>query len=165
MPIVTADSLGSDTTQVPVPAAQDTMAQQPGGPPLAIDSAAAVAAAPPPPVAAADSGALLPPSQLPPGVTVEGPVLAVEGLEIESIDQLAAGYRVVQRLETGERLELTVTPLDQGAAAGAGALRVTTLPGDTAIGTVRFGDNLISARALVAANVLESLLRRIVEVQ
>jgi hypothetical protein len=117
----------------------------------------------PPPAAAADSGVLESPSRLPAAVAVEGPILAVEGLEIVQVEEMAAGYRVVQILETGEQLELTVTPLAQAPATGAGALRVTTLPGDTAMGTVRFGDNLISARALVAADVLESLLRRIGE--
>ena len=150
------DSLGGDTSDVVLPAAQDTAALPPTD---------TVPAMPPPRVAIADSGVLDSPSRLPAGVTVEGPVLAVEGLQIESVDELAAGYRVVQRLQTGERLELTVTPLDQAQMAGAGTLRVTVLPGDTAMGTIRFGDNLISARALVAADVLEGLLRRIVEVQ
>lgn len=172
VPIAAVDSLGGDTaagdtTGAALPAAQDTLAGQAVAPPQTeIDSVADSALAVPPlPVAIADSGVLVPPSQLPPGTTVEGPVLAIEGLEIESVDQLAAtggGYRVVQRLVTGERLELTVTPLGQAQVAGAGALRVITLPGDTAMGTVRFGDNLISARALVAADVLEGLLRRIV---
>jgi len=151
-PIAAADSLGVDSL------AGDTGAVVP---PVAQDTVPAM----PPPVAVADSGVLEPISRLPAGVTVARPILAVEGLEIESVDGLAAGYRVVQRLDTGERLELTVTPLNEAQAAGAGALRVTTLPGDTAMGTVRFGDNLISARALVAADVLEGLLRRVGEVR
>jgi hypothetical protein len=161
VPIAAADSLGvdslaRDTSEVPPPTPQDTAVQP------AEDT---VPALPPPPVAVADSGVLEPVSRLPTGVTVEGPILAVEGLRIESVDGLAAGYRVVQRLDSGERLELTVTSMDRAQVAGAGALRVTTLPGDTAMGTVRFGDNLISARALVAADVLEGLLRQIGEVR
>jgi hypothetical protein len=122
----------------------------------------------PPPVAIADSGVLgIPPTRLPPGVTVQGPILAVEGLRIESVEELATGggYRVTQVLTTGERLALTVLPLDQAPVGGAGALRVVTLPGDTAEGTVRMGDRAITARATVAADVLERLLRRIVEVR
>jgi hypothetical protein len=166
--LASQDSLG--IAAVELPAAQDTLPGQEAEPAqAAIDSALdTTLAVPPLPVAIADSGVLEPPSQLPAGTTVQGPVLAIEGLEIESVAQLGGaggGYRVVQRLETGEQLELTVTPLAQAQAAGAGALRVTTLPSDTAMGTVRFGDNLISARALVAAEVLEGLLRRIVEVR
>ena len=176
VPLAAVDSAMIDSTS-PVQTAGQAPAVDsaaPGGeaaapPAAAADSAESAVPAPlPPPVAIADSGVLdIPSTRLPPGVTVQGPILVVEGLTIESVEELATGggYRVTQILTTGERLALTVLPLDQAPVGGAGALRVVTLPGDTAEGTVRMGDRAITARAAVAADVLERLLRRIVEVR
>jgi hypothetical protein len=122
----------------------------------------------PPAVAPADTGTRQPPRIITSPVRAER-VLVVEGLAIESVEDLPSGtggYRVLQILASGEGLALTVVPIDRaGPVVGGGALRVSPLRGDSVIGTVRFGDDLVTARASVSLSVLEGLLRQLVEVE
>jgi hypothetical protein len=70
----------------------------------------------------------------------------------------------VQILESGERLVLTVNAVGADSTAPtAGAARITTL-GTTAVGVVRFGEFVVNARGVVAGDVLEALLERLVEI-
>jgi hypothetical protein len=130
-------------------------------PPAPADTTARVIA--PPPVAPADTGVIV----AQPGPTGDQ-ILAVEGLSIETVEDLPSGtggYSVVQTLVTGETVTLTVVPIDRaGPIPGGGALRVTVLQGGSVMGTVRFGDELVTARSTVTTAVLERLLRRIVQV-
>jgi len=119
-------------------------------------------------VAPADTGTRPPPRIITSPARAER-VLVVEGLQIQSVEDLPSGtggYRVVQVLASGEGLALTVVPMDRaGPIVGGGALRVSPLRGDSAIGTVRFGDELVTARASVSLSVLEGLLRQLVEIE
>ncbi len=66
-------------------------------------------------------------------------------------------------LDSGERLTLTSVA---GAPANTGEarqIRVSTMPGDTAVGTVRFGRYTVNARGKVRGAILEGLLARLVE--
>jgi hypothetical protein len=107
---------------------------------------------------------------LPPGTTIQGSVIVIDRLPIDSVSEFAVGgrtgQRVVQRLQSGARVVLTVVPFQGAPGQGAGAsIRVITVPGDTAVGTVRFADRLVSARAVVAPAVLEGLLGQLTEVR
>jgi hypothetical protein len=101
-------------------------------------------------------------------------IVAVPDLEIESVSKPGgpgrSGIRVVQLLESGERLELVITRpafLSRGARradnARVTAVRVAepTSPGDPATGTGRLGSYLITAKGPVAADVMSSMLARL----
>ena len=105
-------------------------------------------------------------ARLPAGITTNGPVVLVPGLPIASLDESPTGHDVVHRLEGGELLMLSATHFGGGPADAAAAtpVRVTTLPGDTAVGTARVGAFMVSARANVSADALQGLLRRLVVV-
>ena len=97
------------------------------------------------------------------------PLISVEGLVVATVRTLIAqdrtGYRLVQLLDSGERLTLTVFPIAAGAAATMtdGAVQVTSNPDGTAEGIVRFGDYEVRARAAVSTELLEVLLEQLVE--
>jgi len=97
------------------------------------------------------------------------PLISVEGLVVATVRTLIGqgrtGYRLVQLLDSGERLTLTVFPIAAGAAATMtdGAVQVTSNPDGTAEGIVRFGDYEVRARAAVSTELLEVLLEQLVE--
>ncbi len=94
-------------------------------------------------------------------------VVAVDGLEIQLITQIeTGGYVVGQRLESGERLTLTVIPLGSDSAdpSATGQVRVEVV-GDTAVGRVLFGGYTVRGSGLVTPEEMERLLRRLVERQ
>ncbi len=94
-------------------------------------------------------------------------VVVVDGLEVEGVTQFSSdgrtAYRVIHVLDSGERLTLTSVA---GAPANTGVarqIRVSTMPGDTAEGTVRFGRYTVNARGKIRGAILEVLLVRLVE--
>lgn len=93
-----------------------------------------------------------------------GSIVAVEGLPVARISEFSVagrtGYRVVQLLQSGERLTLTLTPAGP-TVVGLEEPRITTLAGDTLLGTVHFGGFVVSAQARIAPDVLDGLLRRL----
>lgn len=76
----------------------------------------------------------LDPPWLPPGALLSGTVYVVLGPAVESLEEIAAqhrlGIRVVQVLDSGERVVLEEFPADPAAAEEFSA---TTLPGDTLV--------------------------------
>ncbi len=72
---------------------------------------------------------------------------------------------LVQFLETGERVTLTVFPLAAGDAAAMteGAVQITSNADGTAAGIVRFGDYEVRGRAAISTELLEVLLEQLVE--
>ncbi len=97
------------------------------------------------------------------------PFIRVEGLVVETIRALITpsrtGSRVVQILESGERLTLTVFPLDEDATRDLveGEVQVATITESIAQGIVRFGDHEVRARAAISSDSLAVLLQRLVE--
>jgi hypothetical protein len=97
------------------------------------------------------------------------PLISVEGLVVETIRALITlgrtGSRVVQILESGERLTLTVFPLDENAARDLvdGEIQVANITESIAQGIVRFGDYEVQARAAISSDSLEVLLQQLVE--
>ena len=119
--------------------------------------------APPPPPAPVTA-----PVAFPPGVPgVDQPIIVVAGLAVEDVSEFSSngetGFRVVQLLESGERLTLTMLPF-RGDTTERSEGRVTAVAPDSAVGTVRFRGYLIEVRARVATDILQDLLRRLVEV-
>jgi hypothetical protein len=103
-----------------------------------------------------------------PGVPVSGPIIRIDGLAVESATQttegVAAGYRVIQTLNTGARVELTVLPLGaSGDTLQAGQFRGLDLPEGGSTGATVFGTFLVSARAPIPSDQLQALLRRLIE--
>lgn len=139
---------GADTTTLSAPAvgsrADDSAATSPG---------------------ATISGAE--PVRLPAGVSATGPVVVVPGLAIASFGESPSGHEVVHRLEGGTLVALTATRFGgtSTAAAAPNPVRVTTLPGDTAVGTARVGEFMVSARASLPADALRALLGQLVVVE
>ncbi len=102
-----------------------------------------------------------------PSPGVRRQVVVVDGLEVEGVTQFSSdgrtAYRVIHVLDSGERLTLTSVA---GAPANTGVarqIRVRSMPGDTAVGTVRFGRYTMNARGKVRGAILEMLLGRLVE--
>ncbi len=97
------------------------------------------------------------------------PLISVEGLVVETIRALITpgrtGSRVVQILESGERLTLTVFPLDENAARDLvdGEIQVANITESIAQGIVRFGDYEVRARAAISGDSLEVLLQQLVQ--
>jgi hypothetical protein len=108
---------------------------------------------------AADSGATL----------TEGPsIVVVDGLPVESVTGMSsegrAGYRVVQRLDTGEPVTLILLSLAGESADTVGAEEITfeSTADDWTVGSLRFGGYLVNASAGVDADSLEVLLRKLI---
>jgi hypothetical protein len=103
-----------------------------------------------------------------------GPIVAIQGLGIESISRSTAGarvrIRVTQVAESGERIVLTLTRAGAAVAGSGGPMRVTALrvqpaseafPQTTATASV--GNLLVSARTTLGADALRPLLERLGE--
>jgi hypothetical protein len=126
---------------------------------------------PPDALGAPDSVLGPPPADFPvdPAEPASVPLIRVEGLVVESVRALitpdGTGYRLVQILDSGERLTLTVFPLDADAATTMteGVVRVASNADGTAEGFVRFGDYAVRAGAVINAELLKVLLEQLVE--
>jgi hypothetical protein len=98
------------------------------------------------------------------GAASEGPVIVIDGLEVEAVARFSgpagASHQVVQRLENGGRITLHVSPFAGAPRGETGRLRVETDSGAT-VGTVRFEGFFVTARADLSPAVLEGLLRRL----
>ncbi len=103
-------------------------------------------------------------------------LVAVADLPIESVAKPGSSnrvaVRVVQLLDSGERLEIVITrppflsrSRGRGGAARVSAVRVAeAAPGTPARGTARVGGYLVTAKADLASGALHSLLNRIADV-
>jgi len=116
--------------------------------------------------------ALSPPAEelAPPPAVIQfsGPVIRVDGLVLEGVTEIAegtgSGYTVVQRLESGGRLTLTVVPRSaSGDTLQPGQVRVLDLPDGGATGAAVFGTSHVSASGPITADRLQALLRRLIE--
>ncbi len=105
---------------------------------------------------------------LPPGVTITAPIIVIRGLAIESVTEFpGGGHRVVQLLDSGERLVLTAIPVAADAAdsAESGEVTVRAMPGASTVGSVRHAGHLVDAQGMIAANTLTMLLGRLAEIR
>ncbi len=104
-----------------------------------------------------------------PAEPANAPLIMVEGLVVETVRALTAagrtGYRLVQILDSGERLTLTVFPItaDAAAAMTEGVVQVIGNADGTAEGIVRFGDYEVRARAVISTELLDVLLEQLAE--
>ncbi len=168
---VTVDTV-AETEPTPTPPRQDTTtaaAQVPAPPPdTAVTAPAAqdtaLAAAPPEALTVAVDTT----PQLAAVPAIAQPVVVVDGLQIVSVDPYSSGgltgSRIVQLLDTGERLTLTVLPAsDAPAAFGVSDVSVTSVLPDSSSGMARLGPYAVTAGGRVSADVLGVLLRRLVE--
>jgi hypothetical protein len=92
-------------------------------------------------------------------------VVAIDGLEIEEVSDATlrgqAGYRVVQRLDSGAFITIESFP---DTTAGPGVGRPTyTAAGDTTIAIVRFEGRMVYASAVLVADSLGVLLGRLIK--
>ncbi len=105
-----------------------------------------------------------------PGAALDVPIVGVDRLPIETVRALLTpgetGSRVIQVLDSGERLTLTVFPIPRAMRSGMplGQVSVSTLADGTAEGTARVGNYEVRARAPINAELLEVLLGQVVEV-
>ena len=97
------------------------------------------------------------------------PLISVDGLVVETVRTLITpgrtGSRVIQILESGERLTLTIFPLDEDAARDLvdGEVQVANITESIVQGIVRFGDYEVRARAATSRDFLRVLLQHLVE--
>jgi hypothetical protein len=89
------------------------------------------------------------------------PVIAIRGLEIVAVARGSASYRVVQRLQSGDRVTLTVVSFDEAPAGHNGQLRVAEAPGDSAVGTRRFRESYVTAEGPIGTATMRQLLSRL----
>lgn len=99
---------------------------------------------------------------------VDFPVVLVEGLEIVAITRQGEGrtQRIVVRqlLPSGDTLDLQESDLGEAnVSVGVGRVLVRQHPAGGSMGSVRVGRYLVNARASVAPEALEPVLRRLVE--
>ncbi len=113
----------------------------------------------PPPVVAPN-----PPSDTTPDAilaAVGRPAVIIDGLPILSVREIVSngrtGVQVGQAHTSGEPISVVTLPLGRDTAA----VGVITLPGDTAVGTTRMGNFLVTVRGRVSADTLAALLRRL----
>lgn len=104
--------------------------------------------------------------QLPEGARVTGVFIAIGGLPIDSVSEIVmdgrAGYRVVQRLSTGEALVLTAVPVLPGSdSIGLGTPQVMRMFGDV-VGARRYWSYQVNVRGSVSEDTLSRLLGRLV---
>jgi len=98
------------------------------------------------------------------------PIVGVDRLPIETVRMLLtpgeSGSRVIQVLDSGERLTLTVFPIPRALRSGMplGQVSVSTLADGTSQGTARVGNYEVRARAPINQELLEVLLAQVVEV-
>ena len=89
------------------------------------------------------------------------PAVIITGLPLRSVTEVtsggASGIRVEQVLSTGEPIFVVTIPFT-GDSAPVG---VVTLPGDSAVGTVRVGNYLVNVSGRVPADTVEALIRRL----
>ena len=112
-----------------------------------------------------------PPADFPvgPAEPAKVPRIRVEGLVVETARTLITpgrtGYRLVQILDSGERLTLTIFPIagDAAVTMTEGAVQVIGNADGTAEGIVRFGDYEVRARAVISTELLKVLLEQLVE--
>ncbi len=97
-----------------------------------------------------------------PRSTASDPVVAIADLEIAAIARGPDSYQVVQRLATGEQVSLSVIPFADAPDGERGTLQVE-VSGDTAVGTVRYRDSFVTARASIAPTTLKRLLEALTE--
>ena len=92
------------------------------------------------------------------------PAIRVAGLPVQSAVEFSAndriGMRVVQALDTGQRLTLTIYRLtaEERTSLVDGQVRVNINADGSAQGRVRYGDYLVRARGPISMLVLEPLL-------
>ena len=111
-----------------------------------------------------------PPADFPvgPAEPAKVPRIRVEGLVVETartfITPDRTGYRLVQILDSGERLTLTIFPIagDAAVTMTEGAVQVIGNADGTAEGIVRFGDYEVRARAAISTELLKVLLEQLV---
>lgn len=101
----------------------------------------------------------------PSGFALTRPTVVISDLAVENVVDIApdsgGGYQVAQRLESGERVYVTVVP--RGGPADtllAGQITVGSLD-DGAVGQTVFSDFFVTVHGPVAVVVVESLLRRL----
>jgi hypothetical protein len=101
---------------------------------------------------------------------VDYPLVMVEGLEPVRVGIEGEGSArrlvVLQLLPGGDTLELRAADLGaESVGMGGGRILVSPHPSGGTMGTARVGQFLVTARASIAPDVLEPLLRRLVEVK
>jgi len=90
------------------------------------------------------------------------PVIAMADLGVAAVARGPDSYQVVQRLANGEQVSLSVVPFADAPKGESGKLQVK-VSGDTAVGTVRFGNSFVTAYARIAPATLEQLLGTLTE--
>ncbi len=96
--------------------------------------------------------------------------MVIDGLAVQVVEAVQTGgrdgVRIVQVLPTGGEVVLQVVTFgDPRRPMGAPSpARVTPAPGDSAVGTVRYGPFIINARAQMPTDSLAGLLRRLIRV-
>lgn len=156
---------------LPAPATPDTVMARDTAGAAAPDTAAAAGVAGAPSDTQAGQPArpreLRPaPPALPAGVSLSRPVVAVQGLKIESVEPLTLegqeGFRITQLLPSGQRILLEEFPSD---TAGSGEIGITSLPGDTVVGHVRASGLEVTLKGVLAEDLVVQLLLQLVEVR
>lgn len=166
-----ADSLARDTAVTDTGAGPaDTTSFGPIGFNALRDTALPAESVIPPPVsdsvvvAALDTATPAPPPPavvVPPGYATVAEIVVIRGLPVLSVAETSGGVQVTQEGEGG--VEIVLVAARQGGAAVAGVSQVTVeARGDTAVGTARVDGYRVDARAPIAADVLETLLQRLI---
>jgi hypothetical protein len=90
-------------------------------------------------------------------------VVAIDGLEIVGMAGSGDNYRLVQHLESGESVAITVVPFADAPGGENGQIAVQAGTGDSVIGTRRFYDFFVTVEAEIKQSVMEKLLDNLKE--
>jgi hypothetical protein len=91
------------------------------------------------------------------------PPVKIEGLAVVDFNEVANGFRVVQRQESGRYLVLTGRPLaDTIGEPAVGEVRIDNLPGDSTVAVTNFEGYVVTVRGVITSAALQSLLLQLV---
>jgi hypothetical protein len=106
------------------------------------------------------AGRELPAVVVPPGYAIAAEIVVVQGLPVLSVAETSTGVRVTQQGEGGIELVLVAASGEGDAGPNVRDVSVTS-QGDTAVGSARIAGYRIEARSLMAPDLLQDLLMRL----
>jgi hypothetical protein len=99
------------------------------------------------------------------GFALTQPTVVISGLPVENVVDVSpdagGGYQVVQRLDSGDRVYVTVVPRGGPADTLLAGQTVVAATDEGAVGQTVFSDYFVTIHGSVAVVVVESLLRRL----
>jgi hypothetical protein len=109
-------------------------------------------------IPAAETGARPTSSRAAATPAAERSIIAIEGLEVVGLVGSGDSYRLIQHLDSGESVAITVVPFAEAPSGESGTLAVQAGAGDSIIGTRRFYDSFVTIESEISRKIMEGLL-------